>query len=444
MTDSAKPQLMDRPKTEAKHAASEASGAALLSTLDEVLGVKADVVLDALPVPHRRVERWKYTPVAAWWKDVLAPEVKTVDAAGCEANPVPGLDAYRLVFVNGTFDAAASDLPVHPGVACMPLSQSGDAKLQGADSFSPEKWDWFAGINGRYSQEGLYLRVAKGVELDRPILIHHHTSGKGVFNVLRHDIALELNASVKLIQWSTAATDADGSVNVLTRVEIGDGSRLHLDKVQDEEGHVRHIAFEDIRQGRDSHSELHTVTVRGQWVRNDLTFRINGPGAHAELNGAFLPSDGEFVDNHTTVDHRVPHCTSSENYKGILYGKSTGVFNGKVFVRPDAQQTNAYQQNANILVSDQATMNAKPELEIYADDVKCSHGCTVGQFDSDALFYARSRGVGLEAAKAMLVHAFIGDVLKGMAVPEVRLEVEHRLAEKHGWEVWSDHPNDEA
>lgn len=442
--DKAKPQLMDRPKVEAKHAASEASGAALVSALDGALGVQADVAMDAMPVPHRRVERWKYTPVASWWKDVLAPAVKTVAAAGCEANPVPGMDAYRLVFVNGTFDAAASDLPVHTGVTCTPLSQRGDAKLQAVDAFSPEGSDWFAGLNGRYSQEGLYLRVAQGVELDRPILIHHHTCGTGAFNVLRHDIAVALNASVKIVQWSTAAAGSDGSVNVLTRADVGQGARMHIDKVQDEEGTVRHIAFEDIRQGRASHAEVHTITVRGSWVRNDLAFRINGQGAHAELNGAFLPGEGEFVDNHTTVDHRVAHCTSSENYKGILYGKSTGVFNGKVFVRPDAQQTNAYQQNANILASDKASMNAKPELEIYADDVKCSHGCTVGQFDSDALFYARSRGVGLEAAKAMLVNAFIGDVLKGLAVLEVRLEVEHRLAEKHGWDVWSDHPNDDA
>ena len=442
--DAAKPQLMDRPKAEAQHAASEASGAALVSALDAVLGVQSDVALDAVPVPHRRVERWKYTPVAAWWKDVLAPDVSTVADAGCEANPVPGLDAYRLVFVNGTFDAAASDLPVHTGVTCMPLSQRGDAKLQDVDAFSPEVSDWFAGLNGRYSQEGLYLRVTQGVELDRPILIHHHTCGAGAFNVLRHDIAVALNASVKIVQWSTATAGADGSVNILTRADVGQGARLHIDKVQDEEGTVRHIAFEDIRQGRASHAEVHTITVRGAWVRNDLAFRINGQGAHAELNGAFLPGDGEFVDNHTTVDHRVAHCTSSENYKGILYGKSTGVFNGKVFVRPDAQQTNAYQQNANILASEKASMNAKPELEIYADDVKCSHGCTVGQFDSDALFYARSRGVGLEAAKAMLVHAFIGDILKGFAVTEVRLEVEHRLAEKHGWDVWNDHPNDDA
>tara|TARA_B100000963_G_scaffold70368_1_gene58658 strand:- start:1994 stop:3325 length:1332 start_codon:yes stop_codon:yes gene_type:complete len=440
----AKPKLMDRSISEAKHAASEASGAALIEALDKVLGARAGVAFAEVPVPHRRVERWKYTPTAAWWRDVLAPDVKTVAAAKCDENPVPGLDAYRLVFVNGAFDAAASDLPVHTGVTCMPVSQRHGQKLQVEDAFSPESSDWFASINGRYSQEGMYLRIAQGVEVDRPILIHHHTCGAGTFNVLRHDIVLALNASVKLIHWSTAAAEADGSVNVLTRADIGAGARLHLDKVQDEEGIVRHIAFEDIRQGRASHAEVHTITVRGSWVRNDLAFRINGQGAHAELNGAFLPGEGEFVDNHTTVDHRVPHCTSSENYKGILYGKSTGVFNGKVFVRPDAQQTNAYQQNANILASENSRMNAKPELEIYADDVKCSHGCTVGQFDSDALFYARSRGVGLEAAKAMLVHAFIGDVLKGLSIPEVRLEVEHRLAEKHGWDVWSDHPNDDS
>jgi Fe-S cluster assembly protein SufD len=147
------------------------------------------------------------------------------------------------------------------------------------------------------------------------------------------------------------------------------------------------------------------------------------------------------IDNHTTVDHRMPHCTSSESYKGILYDKSKGVFNGKVFVRPDAQQTNAYQQNANILASREAVMNAKPELEIYADDVKCSHGCTIGQFDDDALFYAQSRGIGEAEAKSMLVHAFITDILDGFAVEEVALEVRHRLAEKHNWNRWDD-PSD--
>jgi Fe-S cluster assembly protein SufD len=447
MMDLAKPQVMDRPTKSVQHAATQEKGVAFVEALDRIMGSARsayDEVLSSLPVPHRRVERWKYTPVAAWWSEVKAAETATVAAAGCEPNPIPGLDAYRMVFVNGHFDAAASDLPVHPGVVCMPLSQAPPETLQAMDAQQPEHAEWFAALNGKFASEGMYLRVEKNTVLDRPILVHHRCTGEGSVSFLRHDMVLGAHAQVKCVQWSSASEDAMGAVNILTRASIGENTRLSLDKVQDEGGQVKHVAFEDIRQARGSRADVHTVTIRGQWVRNDLTFRIDGEGSHAELNGIFLPLDGEFVDNHTTVDHRVAHCTSSENYKGILYGKSTGVFNGKVFVRPDAQQTNAYQQNANILASDQATMNAKPELEIYADDVKCSHGCTIGQFDNEALFYARSRGVGLEAAKAMLVHAFIGEVLQGLAVPEVRLEVEHRLAEKHQWEIWSDHPDNES
>jgi Fe-S cluster assembly protein SufD len=147
----------------------------------------------------------------------------------------------------------------------------------------------------------------------------------------------------------------------------------------------------------------------------------------------YLPKDKEHVDNHTTMDHTVPNCTSSELYKGILYDRSTGVFNGKVFVRQEAQQTNAYQQNANIVADQGASINAKPELEIYADDVKCSHGCTVGQFDDEALFYLKSRGIGERAARALMVQAFIGDVLAGMGSEEVAAEVETLLSERHGW-----------
>jgi Fe-S cluster assembly protein SufD len=253
-----------------------------------------------------------------------------------------------------------------------------------------------------------------------------------------HEIEVEENAQVQLIHWSTANEAASGMVNIMTHIQVASGAIVALDKVQDEAGAVHHLAFEQINQARSSQVRIHTGTIQGKWVRNDLNFRLNGEGCDAVLNGFFLPKGSEFVDNHTTVDHRAAHCTSSEQYQGILYGSSTGVFNGKVFVRPDAQQTNAYQQNGNILVTDKATINAKPELEIYADDVKCSHGCTIGQFDEEALFYARSRGIGETEAKAMLVHAFVGDVLEGFAVQEVRLEVEHRLATKHSWDTWND------
>ena len=437
MSHTAEPIVMDLQRKPNVHAATQAKGEALVSAL-AAQRVASDSVakhLTALPVPHRRVERWKHTPVSGFWTDYSEPVVQTIEAAGCEACPVPGLHAYRIVFVNGKFDAEASDLPVHGGVRCEPLSMTASGVKAGGNL---ESSDWFASLNGTFAVEGMKLHVQRGVVLDRPLLVHHHTHGPNSANFLRHEIEVEANAQVQLIQWSTANESASGMVNLLTNMDVASGAIVALDKVQDEAGAVHHLAFEQINQAQSSQVRVHTGTIQGKWVRNDLNFRLDGQGCDAVLNGFFLPKDKEFVDNHTTVDHRAAHCTSSEQYQGILYGSSSGVFNGKVFVRPDAQQTNAYQQNGNILVTDKATINAKPELEIYADDVKCSHGCTIGQFDEEALFYARSRGIGETEAKAMLVHAFIGDVLDGFAVQEVRMEVEHRLATKHGWETWND------
>jgi Fe-S cluster assembly protein SufD len=437
MTGMAKPIVMDLERKPNIHRATQAKGEALrvaLAALRSGTGLAAEY-LDALPVPHRRVERWKHTPVAGFWSTYEAPQVQTVLAAGCEACPVPGLHAYRMVFVNGTFDPAASDLPVHNGVQCAPISMSDSPPREAGDL---EATEWFAALNQAFAIEGMRLHIKKGVVLDRPLLVHHHTHGPNSANFLRHEITVEANAQVQLIHWSTADSQASGMVNIMTHIEAATGSHVALDKVQDEAGKLHHLAFEQINQAQSTQVRVHTGTIQGQWVRNDLNFRLDGEGCDSVLNGFFLPGGNEFVDNHTTVDHCAANCTSSEQYQGILYGSSSGVFNGKVFVRPNAQQTNAYQQNGNILVTDKSKINAKPELEIYADDVKCSHGCTIGQFDEEALFYARSRGISEAEAKAMLVNAFIGDVLDGFAVPEVRMELEHRLATKHGWDTWND------
>ena len=437
MTGTAEPIVMDLQRKPNIHPATQAKGEALIAALADLrtgTGLATEY-LKELPVPHRRVERWKHTPVSGFWTTYEAPRVQTIQAAGCEACPVPGLHAYRIVFVNGMFDAEASDLPVHSGVRCEPVSMTASAP---AEAGNLEKSDWFAALNQAHATEGMKLHVDKGVVLDRPLLVHHHTHGQKSANFLRHEIQVESNAQVQLIHWSTSNEESSGMVNIMMQMDVASGAIVALDKVQDEAGQVHHLAFEQINQAQASQVRVHTGTIQGKWVRNDLNFRLDGEGCDAVLNGFFLPKDSEFVDNHTTVDHCAAHCTSSEQYQGILYGSSSGVFNGKVFVRPHAQQTNAYQQNGNILVTDKATINAKPELEIYADDVKCSHGCTIGQFDEEALFYARSRGIGESEAKAMLVHAFIGDVLDGFAVQEVRMEVEHRLATKHGWDTWND------
>ncbi|MDA0904538.1 MAG: Fe-S cluster assembly protein SufD [Bacteroidetes bacterium] len=390
-----------------------------------------------LPVPTRRSERWRYSPVTA----MLASPVSAAPALKAwpedvPTNPVPGLDVYRVVLVNGHVVPEACDLPVADGVVCMPLSQAAE---EGRIHPGDEDWtgyhkrEWIGAVNAAYAQDGLYFEVASGTTLDRPVLVHHHVTGKNVASCPRHRVSLGDNAQAEIVLWNSATDVASGMVNSVLEARVGAGARLGLDKIQHEHGSVFHLAHEHVTQGKDSTFRIHTLTVKGHWVRNELNVLQAGSGAHTVMHGAYLPKDSEHVDNHTTMDHTVPHCTSSELYKGILYDHSTGVFNGKVFVRQDAQQTNAYQQNANIVADAGASINAKPELEIYADDVKCSHGCTVGQFDDEALFYLKSRGIGDRAARALMVQAFLGDVLEGMGSPEVANEVASLLAERHGW-----------
>ena len=390
-----------------------------------------------LPVPTRKLERWKYSPLTA----MLATPVRTAPAAEgwpkeVPTNPIPGLDAYRIVLLNGQVVTEACDLPIADGVVCMPLSQ---ALSEGRIDKGDEDWskyhtrEWVGAVNAAYAQDGVFLSLDAGVILDRPVLVHLHTTGNNVASCPRHRVQLGSNAHAELVFWSSAPVTASGMVNAVLEGKVGAGGRLGMDKVQFEQGSVFHLAHEHITQDKDSTFRIHTVTVRGHWVRNELNVLQHGSGSHTIMHGAYLPKGQEHVDNHTTMDHTVPHCTSSELYKGILYDRSTGVFNGKVFVREDAQLTNAYQQNANIVADSGASINAKPELEIYADDVKCSHGCTVGQFDEEALFYLKSRGIGDRAARALLVQAFIGDVLEGFGQDEVAQEVEGLLAERHGW-----------
>lgn len=391
--------------------------------------------MGALPVPTRKSERWKYSPITA----MLAHPVGTAKApegwpADVEPNPVPGLDAYRIVLVNGHVVPEACDLPVAEGVVCMPWCQAvEEGYLADLDWSGYHRREWVGAVHAAHAQDGMFLHVAQGVTLDRPVLVHHHTTGDQVAACPRHRIVVEDQAHAEVVLWHSAADGATGMVNGVLEARVGAGARLGLDKVQHEEGEVFHLAHEHVTQGKDSTFRIHSMTVKGHWVRNELNVVQEGQGAHTIMHGAYLPKDREHVDNHTTMDHTVPNCTSSELYKGILYDRSTGVFNGKVFVRQEAQLTNAYQQNANIVADAGASINAKPELEIYADDVKCSHGCTVGQFDEEALFYLKSRGIGDKAARALMVQAFIGDVLEGMDQEEVAQEVETLLADRHGW-----------
>lgn len=406
------------------------------SGLDLLAGSGRQAMSD-LPVPTRKSERWKYSPLTPMLaKPVTTAPVPKGWPEGEPANPIPGLDAYRIVFLNGHVVTEASDFPIAEGVVCMPLSQ---ALAEGRIEAGDEDWshyhtrEWIGAVHAAHFQDGLFLSLDEGVVLDRPILAHHCTLGENVASCPRHRVQIASNAHAEVVLWSSASESSSGMVNAVFEAKVGSGARLGLDKVQHEQGAVYHLAHEHVVQEKDSTFRIHTVTVQGHWVRNELNVIQQGSGAHTMMHGAYLPRAQEHVDNHTTMDHTKPHCTSSELYKGIMYDRSTGVFNGKVFVREDAQLTNAYQQNANIVADAGASINAKPELEIYADDVKCSHGCTVGQFDEEALFYLKSRGIEDRTARALMVQAFVGDVLEGFGQEEVAHEVKRLLAQRHGW-----------
>lgn len=412
-------EVRDRLKVTPAPASVAAQGAALAESLG--------VAPIALPVPHRRLERWKHTPVGALLRGAWS--VQPAAAPSLPVQPVPGLEAYRLVFINGHFAPEHSDLPVAEGVQCMPLSAASEQPWQAA----AHEDDWFAALHAAKHQDGLFLEVAKGVLVDRPIFVHHIVEGEGVAAFPRHVVRVAEGAEVRLVSWHSASAASTGLVVDRWDVAVGDRARCDLDQIEALAGPVHLVHFPCIEQGCDSQFRIHSVSPQVHWTRHDLRIRLTGEHAETILHGCSLPQGEEFVDHHTTVDHRVPNCRSEEDYRTVLYDRATGVFNGKVFVRPDAQHTDAYQKSANILASEGATIHAKPELEIYADDVKCSHGCTVGQLDEEALFYAQSRGISSEDAHALLVQAFIAEVVAGIGVEEVRAEVEHLFAARRGW-----------
>ena len=387
--------------------------------------------LESLSAPTRRSERWKYSPISK----LLTKSLKScagenvVWPEAIMPNPVPHLNAYLMVFRNGFFVSSLSDLPYADGVICTSASQS---EYEAIDGTYHEK-EWVGAMNAAYHQDGAYIKIDKGVVLDRPIIIHHLTNGEDIASLPRHSVILGDGAEADIILWNSATEDSSGMCNGIFEAHVGKNASLRLEKVCNEHGDIYNFSHESIRQERDSRFVTNNFTVRGSWVRNELCIKSQGEGTDSVFNGAYMPADSDHVDNHTTMDHAFPNCTSSEMYKGIMYDKSTGVFNGKIYVRLDAQKTAAFQQNSNIVASKGATINTKPELEIYADDVKCSHGCTVGQFDEEAMFYLNARGIDEESAKSLLVQAYIGDVLNSVKYEEIKNEVVRLYSERHGW-----------
>lgn len=270
--------------------------------------------------------------------------------------------------------------------------------------------DIFSNLCENFATSLTAIRVLKGQQVDQHVEMNIASDQTEALVIPVIYILCEANSNVQFsLKWQN---ESSGNFYLPHFVfDVQEGARLSFDMLQNAHDESVVLTRTTVLQEANSTCSLSAITTNAGWVRNELTFRLNGEGAESNLVGAYFPRQGQFVDNHTCVDHKVPNCLSNELYKGVLFDNGKGVFNGKVFVRMDAQKTNAYQNNANIIMSDEAQMNTKPELEIYADDVKCSHGSTTGQFDEEALFYLRARGFSLESAKMLLISAFASDVI---------------------------------
>ncbi|UYQ94632.1 Fe-S cluster assembly protein SufD [Chitinophaga horti] len=388
--------------------------------------------------PTTQLEEWKYTNLLPFLKDQFETDcTKLYESADGLSLPeeaiIQGLDAYRLVLLNGQLIPSLSSLP--PATEML-ISRLSEARNEAAYTqyFSTNEIlekQHFGNLNTAMFSDGLFFEVKAKAVVEKPLhIIHLYHTSHNAFLQPRHLWVGRKGSMATLIESAVCLdTKATLLLNSVTEVVTEATANLTHYHVQSGGKNARLINNVVIRQERDSVYSNYTLTISdADLVRNNLQVRHEGEHLETNLFGLYLVNGSQLVDNHTLMDHRIPNCNSNEHYKGVLSGKGTGVFNGKVYVHVDAQKTNAFQQNNNLLLSDTATVYSKPQLEIFADDVKCSHGMTVGQFDEESMFYLRSRGIGEAAARTMLVHAFAFDITEKIKIPALRAHVDELIA----------------
>ena len=333
-------------------------------------------------------------------------------------------DTITLVVVNGNYSASLSDKIILKGLHINAFSRLDESAKKLLGSSADVKSDAFIALNTAFCSNGFHLKVENGVDLNIPIHILYISDATSEAMVnSRNLVEVGENASAVIIEQQVVCGKGKVFSNFLSEKFVAKNARLISYTWQNEglRGYSVNTNQVDVQAG--GHYDNTTITLSGQVVRNNHNVVLSGKNGQAHLNGLFVSGGGQLVDNHTLMDHRVPHCESNELYKGIIKDKSTGVFNGKIFVRKDAQKTNAYQSSKNILLSDDATINTKPQLEIYADDVKCSHGTSTGKIDENALFYLNARGIGTESARSMLLSSFAIEVIDKIDVQSLKEKI---------------------
>lgn len=384
--------------------------------------------------PATREEEWRFTNVAPIARVPFEPaQAAALPAGSLEALLPAGVDVSRLVFVNGRF---APELSVTlDGLRAGSLAESLRAEPEAVQAHLARHADIaanpFVALNTAFIEDGAYARIPKGAVVERPIYLLHLTV-PGAAPAASHPrtlVTVGPNAQVTLVEIYAGVGGQVYFTNAVTEIAAGEGAVVDHYKIQLENTNAFHVATMQVRQGRSSHFSSHSISLGGALVRNDANTRL-AEGSEGTLNGLYLANGAQHVDNHTVIDHAEPHASSHELYKGILDGRASAVFNGKIYVRKDAQKTDAKQTNKNLVLSDEAVINTKPELQIWADDVRCTHGATIGQLDSEAVFYLQSRGIGREQARDLLTFAFARDIIERVKIQPLRERLERLLFER--------------
>lgn len=388
-----------------------------------------------LGFPTTKNEDWKYTNVSPILKHKynLADGTPSVSPDLIKQLTFEDVDTCVITQVNGQIIPGFSDDFKQDGVI---VTDFQDAFKNHADllntylgKYSKFKDESFIALNTAFVENGIFIFVPDNTTVEQTIHILHLSDGAFVSHP-RNLFVVGKHSSVKIIETFHALSEEEYFRNSVSEVVLAENAFVDHLKVQDESKKSYHISNVQIHQEASSNYSATCIDLGGKLVRNNINVVLNNENCETHLYGFFLGTGTQLIDNHTFVDHAMPHCFSNELYKGILDDKSTGVFNGKIIVRPDAQKTNALQSNKTLLLSDDASINAKPQLEIFADDVKCTHGATIGQLDDEALFYLRARGIDKEMANALLRHAFMSDVLENIKDESLRKQLDDLVIER--------------
>jgi Fe-S cluster assembly protein SufD len=394
-----------------------------------------------LGFPTTRDEEWRFTSVAPIADRAFTLGTAPVDAGRADVARyrLPGSLSAEMVFVNGHYVPSLSTFVALPqGTAAESLgsalpARAGDIEsyLTGLASFEQQA---FTALNTAFLADGAYIRIPDRTLVEKPIHVlfvsTRHTDGRPTMSHPRVLAVLGDGSEASIVESYAGPDGAAYFTNAVTEIVLGENAVLDHYKLQHESPQACHIGAVHVRSERNANCTSHSISLGGSLVRNDVYAVLDGEGAECTLNGLYLADEQRLVDNHTTIDHAKAHCGSREIYKGVLADRARGVFNGKIIVRPDAQKTDAKQTNRALLLSEDAQINTKPQLEIFANDVKCTHGAAVGQLDDEAVFYLRSRGLGESEARRLLIHAFAADVLNRMPLEFIRAGVEQVLQQR--------------